>query len=305
MVPVREGLQYIPRPGHLSHFEFPVVLGGEIDGEIVATDAKRGRDYDFSDIQVELVDTEDKVIKITAADPTGYFLFEQVIPADYQVRIAANSVGCLELVNEQGEFISVPKEDPIVSGFDIEIILPLELYDEAFGPYQPGAEPKPTPKKKASEAPKAAEPAEATETTGIIDTTDKVVEKKAEPTGNTESTERIVKHSALPKEEKHDHPELKTLENGEEYLAIPEKRYQQNIAAPFVSVITPVDSAETDETAETPVPVEIGIGGPTPEKSFDSFPSSTGNLDTQAETQTHILPWLLEDAAIIDIQPAR
>ena len=288
MVPVREGIQYIPRPGHLSHFEFPVVLGGEVDGEILATDAKLGRDHDFSEITIELVGTDGDIVKSTQADPTGYFLFEQVIPADYHLRVAPDSLGEAKLINEQDIIISVPKEDPVVSGIEIDVMLPLAIYDEAFGPYQPGKEPKPSktaaPKQEtkakattseqleapeASEVPETPETLETNEPSKPEKTIDQIVEEKAEP----EESQPV--RAALPNADQQEHPEVKTLENGDEYLTIPQKRYKQNIAAPVV-------------------PIDIGIGGPTPEESLDSFPSSIGDPGTKAETQTYILPWLLE-----------
>ena len=143
LIPTRGGIQYMPRPGHLSHFEFPVVLGGEIDGEILPTEAGRAKSYDFSDIQVELVDKDGKVIKTVEADTTGYYLFEQVIPDDYQVRIIVESVLGLQLVVDSTKTISVPKQDPIINGLDLSVILPMELSDDVYGPIQPQYGPSP------------------------------------------------------------------------------------------------------------------------------------------------------------------
>lgn len=117
-VPMSDGYTITPRPGNKSYIEFPVVIGGEIDGQITLNSDYRNSRFDFSKFVVELVNTEGKVVKEVRADQTGFYIFERVIPADYTLRLKAEAVAENDFVGQIEQEVRFEKDEPVVTGID-------------------------------------------------------------------------------------------------------------------------------------------------------------------------------------------
>lgn len=80
------GKALLPRPGHMEKLEFPVVTTGEIDGTITVKGTD-GREEVLSNVEVEVVDSEGKIVRTTTTESDGFYLFEKVFPGEYTLRV--------------------------------------------------------------------------------------------------------------------------------------------------------------------------------------------------------------------------
>lgn len=81
--PSLPGMVVTPRPGVVAVIELPLVGAGDIDGTLV-----RAAGGSIEGVDLELIDTEHRVIARTRTDFDGFFLFDRVAYGRYTVRIA-------------------------------------------------------------------------------------------------------------------------------------------------------------------------------------------------------------------------
>ena len=97
LIPVRNGVRVLARPGRTVEVDFPVIATGEIDGVLrVLTD---GRLREIAGVEVQLLDVAGHVIKVTHTAYDGYFYLPQVTPGDYGLRIAPHDAARFRLVS--------------------------------------------------------------------------------------------------------------------------------------------------------------------------------------------------------------
>lgn len=125
-VPKSDGFRVVPRPGNTAQLDFPVVVGGEIDGQITLTSDQLNRTYDFSIFALELVDGEGNLVKKVQADQTGYYIFERIIPAEYTLRISEESIAAAEYTGQTETPIAFDPDDPVLTGTDFNGTLAVE-----------------------------------------------------------------------------------------------------------------------------------------------------------------------------------
>lgn len=130
-VPINDGYKVTPRPGHKSHIEFPVVVGGEIDGQIQLNSEQQNNSYDFTAFTLELVNNNGDVVKETQADQTGYYIFDRVIPADYILRIKQEDIANTGYAGQTEKKIKFDMQDPVITDLNFVGDLPQEITDTA------------------------------------------------------------------------------------------------------------------------------------------------------------------------------
>jgi hypothetical protein len=89
--PALPGVVITPRPGVAQIVELPLVSAGEINGTLQRDDGKT-----LSGVDIELIDKNGLMLKVTRSEYDGYFLFEGVPYGHYSLRVnalAANIVG--------------------------------------------------------------------------------------------------------------------------------------------------------------------------------------------------------------------
>jgi len=84
--PATPGVVVTPRPGVAVAFDLPLASAGDVDGTLV-----RSGGGSFSGVELELVNTEGRVVAKARTDFDGFFLFEGVPYGRYAIRIAAAS----------------------------------------------------------------------------------------------------------------------------------------------------------------------------------------------------------------------
>ncbi len=116
---VLEGVQVIPRPGNAILIDFPIFMSGEIDGTVYLT--KNGREFGVGDVEVELVDANERVIATTKTAYDGFYILTKAPIGEYRVRIAEKQLSTLGLHSSGDELITIKPDDPFISGIDFTL----------------------------------------------------------------------------------------------------------------------------------------------------------------------------------------
>jgi hypothetical protein len=105
--PNPKGFRVIPRPGQVEEVALPLVAVGEAEGNVFSGgQAVRGA-------ALELLDGAGKVLKTRKTDREGYYVFEEIPPGKYSLRLASGSVA--------RDFV-IPEEGDAVSGLDFQTV---------------------------------------------------------------------------------------------------------------------------------------------------------------------------------------
>ncbi len=99
-----EGFSIVPREGHVVQVEFPVHVGGEIDGSVYLKTAN-GEQNPLRGVSLSLFDLKGKKIKTVVSEPDGFYLIEKVPPGRYMLVVDNKKF--------EGKF-SRPKPQPIL-----------------------------------------------------------------------------------------------------------------------------------------------------------------------------------------------
>ncbi|WP_348013433.1 hypothetical protein [Roseateles sp.] len=120
--PLSPGVRVLPRPGRVETLEFPVIATSEIEGTIFIAEAG-GRKRGIGDARVELVGADGQVIATSTSAADGYYLFHQIAPGPYRLRIAPEQAEKLRLNGSLERGIEVPMDGNFISGQDLVLQL--------------------------------------------------------------------------------------------------------------------------------------------------------------------------------------
>lgn len=120
-LPSVKGYQVETRPGAVIPISFPLMTTSEIDGTIYFQNAN-GEEKEVSDVIVQLVDSNGKVVKETLSEFDGFYIFDKILPGDYSIRIALEDLDANNFVMERVESLSVTKEGNFYSGYNITLL---------------------------------------------------------------------------------------------------------------------------------------------------------------------------------------
>lgn len=90
--PSLPGMVVTPRPGVVAVIELPLVGAGDIDGTLVLAGGSS-----IEGVDLELLDTERRIVARTRTDYDGFFLFDRVPYGRYSVRIAQLAADAIKL----------------------------------------------------------------------------------------------------------------------------------------------------------------------------------------------------------------
>jgi hypothetical protein len=116
-VPERPGVRFVPRPGHVTVVDFPVLLSGEVTGTIRRRigDEKR----EAAGVEVELVDAAGNVVKQVRSSYDGFYDFTQIVPGEYRVRISGAQAARLKVAVRAEKSIRIAANGTILDGVDL------------------------------------------------------------------------------------------------------------------------------------------------------------------------------------------
>ncbi len=117
--PLKTGVEIIPRPGHTVEVDFPVVITGEIDGTVFLLRGEEEKGV--SNAQVQLIDSEGKVVKEVKSEFDGFYLLDSIPPGRYRIRIAPEQIERLSLVPPSDESIEIKKDGTVIYGVDLHL----------------------------------------------------------------------------------------------------------------------------------------------------------------------------------------
>lgn len=91
MRPAIPGYRIVPRPGHTTRLDFPVVMVGDASGTVCLS-GKNGALVPIPGIEMELVAENGVVVATTRSGFDGFFDFEEIKPGKYSLRVAAATI---------------------------------------------------------------------------------------------------------------------------------------------------------------------------------------------------------------------
>jgi hypothetical protein len=120
-----KGVRFTPRPGTTVEADFPIALTGEIDGTVRTIRA--GKTITAGGVGLQLVDKLGRVLKETRSAYDGYYLFSEVLPAEYELRIAPADVSRFAVENPPHRTLQVEAEGTIIRAIYLTFQLPHEI----------------------------------------------------------------------------------------------------------------------------------------------------------------------------------
>jgi hypothetical protein len=106
LLPKGEGVVVVPRPGVTAALELPLTPTGEIEGTLLGIDGEPREGA-----MLELVDERGKVVRQTASEFDGYFLFDSVPYGTYRLRLGPASAAALAAKGELGVSLRVDRKN--------------------------------------------------------------------------------------------------------------------------------------------------------------------------------------------------
>ena len=120
MIPAFKGASVFPRSGEMVNLNFPIHLGGEIDGNIYLPDSSVQRNAASIPIQLIPLDGTSDVIKSYAA-ADGYYVISSVPPGNYVLSIDAASANKQDVGGMPPKPVTIGYDGTVLNGMDIEL----------------------------------------------------------------------------------------------------------------------------------------------------------------------------------------
>jgi hypothetical protein len=112
LFPKSAGITFLPRAGRVHTSDFAVVALSEVEG--TARFASAQGQKPVSGVQLELVGGDGAVIRSTRTEGDGFYLFEQVPPGDYTIRIEPGQAQRLAIAMAGEAAINASSEGEVV-----------------------------------------------------------------------------------------------------------------------------------------------------------------------------------------------
>ncbi|MBU3016731.1 sporulation protein [Paraglaciecola agarilytica] len=114
------GVSVTPRAGHLDVLDFPVVQSGELEGVVYVSNAS-GDEEVATYAPIRLYDSKGNEVNSTVTEFDGYYLFTDLLPDDYQMRIDASYLEKKNLRGGKVMEVSLASAGEIVNGADFTL----------------------------------------------------------------------------------------------------------------------------------------------------------------------------------------
>jgi len=119
-VPSQHGVSIAPHPGETKTLEFPVVTTGEIDGTLF----ERKEDGSLTPLrnrEIVLYDESGHEIDRIKSEYDGFYLFEKVLPGDYEVELAREDSGQSQSAAGSIGHALIGSDGTVINGLDFVI----------------------------------------------------------------------------------------------------------------------------------------------------------------------------------------
>ncbi|MBE1298833.1 MAG: hypothetical protein GJ680_02835 [Alteromonadaceae bacterium] len=120
-IPSKEGVSINPRPGVVQTLEIPIVVGGEVEGVIYLVDEKGNKtEGSYSEVQLVSNDT-DELVDSTVSGFDGYFLFTQILPGDYYIKISEVDLEQKQLHQPEPFRFTIDADNTLLLGANVDL----------------------------------------------------------------------------------------------------------------------------------------------------------------------------------------
>jgi len=116
-LPSVPGYRIPTRPGHTAVVDIAVTMTGDIEGSTYFRDG--GETREVANVNLELVGAEGQVVQTVKSAYDGYYVFSQVRPGNYRIRVKAEQIERLKLARIAARPVVVGGEGEVVDGMDI------------------------------------------------------------------------------------------------------------------------------------------------------------------------------------------
>ena len=121
MTSANKGLSCVPRPGYSVPLDFPVWITGEISGTVFAR--KGDVVSPAPGINVAVLDGHGRVVRKVRSEYDGFYLFTELLPGKYLVRIQDQKTGILA-ESVAGTHIDIPETGAVFDNTDLTFTRP-------------------------------------------------------------------------------------------------------------------------------------------------------------------------------------
>ena len=119
LLPSLAGLRATGHPGAHVVLDFPVTFAGDVEGTVYALTT--GGKVPVRGVVLELVDLTDRTLRTCVSEFDGYYLFQEVPPGWYEVRVVADSLARKNLRLPAPVAVSVSAEGGVSAGNDFTL----------------------------------------------------------------------------------------------------------------------------------------------------------------------------------------
>jgi len=116
----QKGYRIVPRPGKVSQLDFAVSTTGEIDGTTYLMAAGRQRRA-VGDLDLELVDANDKLVGTAKSASDGYFVLAGVVPGNYVLRVSKDQLERLGLTDLGTHKLTMASDGRFINGKELYV----------------------------------------------------------------------------------------------------------------------------------------------------------------------------------------
>ncbi|MCG8463397.1 MAG: carboxypeptidase-like regulatory domain-containing protein, partial [Xanthomonadales bacterium] len=109
------------RPGQTYHFEFPLAQSAEIDGTVWLQDENSDEAKPASNVVVELLGEDGTIVKSGRSSYDGFYLFDQIVPGHYTLRISPQQLQRLNLQVDAEFDLMLNGNGDIKTGMDFQL----------------------------------------------------------------------------------------------------------------------------------------------------------------------------------------
>lgn len=113
----RQGVRFVPRPGHVTPVDFPVLISGEVTGTVRLL--RDGKKHEAAGVVVQLVDARGAVAREARTAYDGFYDITMIVPGDYDVRVSPQQAERLKLNAPAPRRVTIAATGTILDGIDL------------------------------------------------------------------------------------------------------------------------------------------------------------------------------------------
>ncbi|MEQ8195884.1 MAG: hypothetical protein RIB59_15490, partial [Rhodospirillales bacterium] len=119
-LPQPKMVNVVLRPGVTGHLDIPVITTGEIDGTVYLKESAWAREA--ADVQVQLRDEKDRVVRTVKSSYDGFYLFDYVKPGTYTVRADPEQMARLKIKGPNPRKVVIQGNGTIKNGMNLILL---------------------------------------------------------------------------------------------------------------------------------------------------------------------------------------